>query len=60
MEEKMKCPWCNELVVLTEGSYDGSYGAVVEKRCPKCRNLVLTRLKGIPETIIKKNAGTKA
>lgn len=60
MEEKTNCPWCNELVALTEGAYDGSYGTVVEKRCPKCGSLVSARLKGIPEAITKKNIGVKA
>lgn len=60
MEEKTNCPWCDEVVVLTEGAYNGPYGEVIEKRCPKCQALVSTRLKGTPQQIIKRNAGAEA
>ena len=59
MKEKINCPWCNEEVEYNEGTYKSSYGDVIERRCSKCGNLVSTRLKGIPQDIIKKNAGVK-
>ena len=54
MEEKKNCPWCNEQVIFIKETSSRQYGEVVERRCPKCRGLVSTRLKGIPEAIIKK------
>ena len=60
MDEKTECLWCNELITLIDGAYNGSYGTVIEKRCPKCHGLVSTRLQGIPQDIIRKNTGAKA
>lgn len=54
MQAELKCPWCEAIIAPIAGRYTGTYGTLMEKRCPRCHNLVATRLEGIPETIIKK------
>jgi hypothetical protein len=57
MENQGVCPWCNENVVYVEETHNGTYGTIRKKKCPKCGSLVSTRLKEIPDTIIKKKIG---
>ena len=52
-EKEIACPWCGESIVPRVGSYQGQHGKVREERCPKCNKLLLTRLEGIPLTIVK-------
>jgi hypothetical protein len=53
MEEK-ECPWCQELLILEESHYQGPQGKMKIIRCGKCRKLILARLEGEPDKIIKK------
>lgn len=54
MAAEVKCPWCDAKVVLKAGYFNTQYGEVKEGRCPNCNQLVMTRLGGIPDDIIKK------
>jgi len=52
-EKEIICPWCNESIIPKVRLYQGQHGNVREERCPKCNNLLLTRLEGIPLTIVR-------
>lgn len=54
MEEKKRCPWCQEEVSIEESLHQGSNGKMRLKRCSKCGKLVSARLEGEPDRILKK------
>jgi len=47
MKEKVKCPWCGE-VILVSGvkvqRYKNDYGTVIERRCAKCNKVLAAYL----------------
>ena len=53
MEKEIVCPWCQESIVPRVGTYQGQHGTVREEKCPKCNKLLLTRLQGVPLTIVR-------
>ena len=53
MGKETVCPWCQESIVPKVGTYQSKHGAVREERCPKCNKLLLTRLEGVPLTIVR-------
>jgi phage FluMu protein Com len=44
---EIKCPWCGEVVpapAVKVRRYKNDYGNVIERRCPKCSNVLAAYL----------------
>ena len=54
MQEKSRCPWCEELLSLVEDKHQGSHGKMRIMRCDQCNKLISVRLEGEPDRILKK------
>ena len=54
MQEKSRCPWCEALLSLVEDKHQGSHGKMRIMRCAQCNKLILVRLEGEPDRILKK------
>ena len=42
-KRETKCPWCAEMIPTSEVKvrrYQNDYGAVLERRCPRCTKLL--------------------
>jgi len=42
-----KCPWCDEVIPISEVKvrrYKNDYATVIERRCPKCSNVLAAYL----------------
>lgn len=47
MRREIACPWCGEVMPVSEvkvRSYGNDYGAIVERRCPKCSRVLAAYL----------------
>ncbi len=41
MAKELKCAWCGEVVVAPKVTHiKNDYGTVIERRCPKCNNVL--------------------
>ncbi len=54
MTDVSECPWCGKSE-LFEGEHKGTNGIMKIIRCAQCQKLVSVRLKGEPDSIIRKN-----